>query len=76
MSDPGKGRPEWHNVDVVTGEVSAFPDPTFEQTNPIDPGHDPYNRQPTKPADDTVKVRTSDDMRHLDEEIMPDRKPG
>jgi hypothetical protein len=78
MSDPGKKRPEWHSVDVVTGEVSALPDPeAIEQTDPADLGHDPYNQtdKPARPVDDTVKVRTLDDMRRLSDEIKQDRKP-
>jgi hypothetical protein len=80
MSDPRKPpkeRPEWHSVDVATGEVTALPDPAaIEQTDPADLGHDPYNQtEPARPVDDTVKVRTLDDMRRLSDEIKQDRKP-
>jgi hypothetical protein len=71
VADPGKEGPEWHSVDVVTGEVTALPDPAaLEQTDPIAAGHDPYNRtELVKPTDDTVKVRTLDDLRRLSDEI-------
>jgi hypothetical protein len=73
MSDPRKTpkeRPKWLIVDVITGEVTTLTDDAeIELTHPIaaDGGQDSRSRtEPAKPTDDTVKVRTLDDMRPCD----------